>query len=551
MVNTPKLFGIVLISGTQSLLLIVFDKINHGDRIIDIIGRFGSIAIVSSSHNCLSRIFLCSTINGRHSCRDVFESFHDRLLIIGGIKDYIYSSELIYLDLSKSFNNTNLPWNLIGGLPIYTCSSTAIVSYDNSNIFLIGGYMSYNSTTINNNYDFSYRVYRYKNLTSEWTTPSIKGDSIPIRQQMTGVINLGTIYIFGGVNITNYTTLTKKRYNEMNTLYTYSTTMTWKKLNITNNLPPPSSDYSASILPNGIIIYIGGQEENGTLTKMNNIKLFDTNEHEWSHMNATGDSVDARWLFASVLTSDGNITIFGGCTLNLTSVSTKLAVLNTNKYPYEWSIPSSSKANSSPSLYGHTANLYYKYMIITFGYDIDNAMYNSKIKLFDTNEHEWSHMNATGDSVDARWLFASVLTSDGNITIFGGCTLNLTSVSTKLAVLNTNKYPYEWSIPSSSKANSSPSLYGHTANLYYKYMIITFGYDIDNAMYNSKVYLYCMTNDTWVSHFDPPSASTSTSTSSLSPILSVLIGIVVLIVGCGLLGIARPFQSLHNCFGGS
>ncbi|RHZ54991.1 hypothetical protein Glove_421g124 [Diversispora epigaea] len=42
---------------------------------------------------------------------------------------------------------------------------------------------------------------------------------------------------------------------------------------------------------------------------------------------------------------------------------------------------------------------------------------------------------------------------------------------------------------SSSKVNSPPPIYGHTANLYYNYMIITFGRDIDNRMYNSKAYL--------------------------------------------------------------
>ncbi|RHZ54928.1 hypothetical protein Glove_421g68 [Diversispora epigaea] len=164
--------------------------------------------------------------------------------------------------------------------------------------------------------------------------------------------------------------------------------MTWKNLTITNNLPPLSSDYSASILPNGIIVYFGGQD-NDTLAKMNDIKLFDTKKNEWSYMDATGDYVDSRWSFASVLTPDGYIIIFGGCTLNRTSINTKVAVLDTNKSPYEWSIPSSSKANSPPTIYGHTANLYYNYMIIAFGYDADNRIYNSKVYLYDITNNTW------------------------------------------------------------------------------------------------------------------------------------------------------------------
>ncbi|CAG8828062.1 25925_t:CDS:1, partial [Dentiscutata erythropus] len=63
---------------------------------------------------------------------------------------------------------------------------------------------------------------------------------------------------------------------------------------------------------------------------------------------------------------DGHIIIFGGRTQEFTSVSPILALLDTNTYPYEWSIPGSASFNSPPSIYGSTANLYYNYMIITF-----------------------------------------------------------------------------------------------------------------------------------------------------------------------------------------
>ncbi|RHZ87196.1 hypothetical protein Glove_40g162 [Diversispora epigaea] len=337
-----------------------------------------------------------AAIRGGGTCFLVYKSktlkncviINDRLLIIGGQNVTENTYELFYLNLSKSFdntNNTNLPWNLIheGDLPITTFSSTTVVSLDNSTIFLIGGYIV-NKITLD--YDFSNQVYTYNYLASKWTTPSITG--IPIRQQMTGVIdNKGIIYIFGGLNVTNLTTLTTEVYNDMNTLDTSS--MTWKTLNITDNLPPLNCDYSASILPNGIIVYFGGQDETDILVKMTNIKLFNTKKDEWSYMVATGDDVDPRWSFASVLTQDGYIIIFGGCTLDHTGINPKVAVLDTNKSPYEWSIPSSSKVNSLPSIYGHKANLYYNYAIITFGYDMDNDDYNSKIYLYDITNNTW------------------------------------------------------------------------------------------------------------------------------------------------------------------
>ncbi|RHZ89564.1 hypothetical protein Glove_13g197 [Diversispora epigaea] len=317
---------------------------------------------------------------------------NDRLLIIAGFKNFTQSSELFYLDLLNSFDTSNVLWNLIhnGDLPIYTYGSTAIASLDNSTIFLIGGYIK-NKTT--NEFDYSKQVYTYDYNTSKWTTPSITGDSIPERQQMTGVINTsGTIYIFGGFNITNAITQAGKTYNDMNILDTFS--FTWKSLSITNNIPLPGSDYSTCILPNGIIVYIGGQEEisydkPSYLLGMKKIKLFDTKKDEWSSMEATGDDVDPRWIFSSVLTPDGRIIIFGGCTYDFTGVSPNLAVLDTTKNPYEWSIPSNSKVNLPPSIYGHTANLYYNYMIVTFGFNIDNKTYNSQVYLFDIRNNTW------------------------------------------------------------------------------------------------------------------------------------------------------------------
>ncbi|RHZ87162.1 hypothetical protein Glove_40g104 [Diversispora epigaea] len=82
------------------------------------------------------------------------------------------------------------------------------------------------------------------------------------------------------------------------------------------------------------------------------------------------------------------------------------------------------------------------------------------IKLFDTKENEWSYMDVTGDDIDSRSNFASVLR--------------------------------------------------HTAILYYNYMIITFGYDIDNQTYSSKAYLYDITNNTWVIRFESSPSTTST-----------------------------------------
>ncbi|RHZ53216.1 hypothetical protein Glove_444g20 [Diversispora epigaea] len=369
-------------------------------------------------------IFLISPILGYDPPARIHHNsviINNQLLIFAGWKNQsssnIVTDKLIYLDLLKPFEITNLSWTLIpdGNLPIYTWFSTAIVGLNNSTIFQIGGYIV-NKDTLN--YDFSNQVHKYDYNASKWTIPSITGDSIPPRQQIKGVIdNSGIIYIFGGVNTTNLVTSIGTMNNDMNTFDTSS--MAWKTLNL-SNLPLPCNGYSASLLPNGIIVYIGGQEiaTDGTssnvpvnskgriyaigpltqvkkdeivlpLVNMKSIKCFDTKKLEWSYMNATGDDIDSRFQFSSVLTSNGHIIIFGGIKRDYTSVSPNLAILDTNKSPYHWSIPNISKFNSPPSIYGHSANLYFDYMIITFGYSLDDQAYNSQVYLYNITGIKW------------------------------------------------------------------------------------------------------------------------------------------------------------------
>ncbi|RHZ53491.1 hypothetical protein Glove_441g22 [Diversispora epigaea] len=231
----------------------------------------------------------------------------------------------------------------------------------------------------NIDYDYSNLVYTYDYLASTWSALELGGDTVPPRQDIEGVIdNSGIIYIFGGYNATDLINNEGYLYNDMNILNTVLNT--WTTLSISGNLPIRCAHYTVNILPNGNIVYIGGIEDvsdntvDFTLVNINQIKLFDTHKLEWSQMDATGDKIDSRHFFTSVLTPDGYIIVFGGCSYNAsayyedeTGVSPKLAMLDTNKNPFEWSIPSSSEVNSPPSIWGHTANLYNDYMIITFG----------------------------------------------------------------------------------------------------------------------------------------------------------------------------------------
>ncbi|RHZ81949.1 hypothetical protein Glove_116g49 [Diversispora epigaea] len=324
---------------------------------------------------------------------------HNRLLVFGGWKvnestDKSYY-EMVYIDLIKPFDSKNQSWYLVeeGNLPVYTDLSTAIVStLDDDIIYLIGGYRR-NVTT--NEYDYSNLVYMYNYSTTRWTP--LKVDNVTPRQEIMGVINNeGTIYIFGGVNSANYNGTAGTLYNDMQ-IFNVST-MVWSKLNIIYNLPSPSATYTASILTNGIIVYLGGFEfDKGTFTNesefisesnyssMKTIRRFDTLKSEWAQTNVTGgDDISPRAYHSSVLTTDGYIILFGGFAHSIPA-SPKLAILDTNKDIYEWKIPASS--NSSPFLYGHTANLYGNYMIVTFGRNYSHL--NTEIFLFDVINYTW------------------------------------------------------------------------------------------------------------------------------------------------------------------
>ncbi|RHZ84346.1 hypothetical protein Glove_83g46 [Diversispora epigaea] len=325
---------------------------------------------------------------------------HDRLLVFGGWKNStnstrIYtSSEIFYLDLTKQFDSVNQQWNLIleGNLPVYEYFSTALVStLDDDIIYLIGGYMINITTGV---LDTSNLIYTYNYSSTTWTP--LKVNNAITREEISGVIDdKGIIYIHGGNNFTNYTTFWEyqgKLYNDMQILNVSSTV--WTKLNIFHNIPLPCSAYTANLLTNGIIVYLGGFESetgnyttsNLTLSSMKILKLFDTKKSEWSQMNVTGDTIDPRVYHSSVLTPDGNIILFGGVGKGYQPVNPKIALLNTNKDIYEWSIPSSS---SPPLLFGHSANLYGNYMIVLFGCNLETRTMNSEIYLFDVYQRIW------------------------------------------------------------------------------------------------------------------------------------------------------------------
>ncbi|CAG8670647.1 10993_t:CDS:2, partial [Cetraspora pellucida] len=118
------------------------------------------------------------------------------------------------------------------------------------------------------------------------------------------------------------------------------------------------------LLQNGQILYIGGKSSENNQTLMNRILSYDTLKDSWQINNTTGNTPGERKDHTAVLTSDGQVIVYGGeSNLSIPAIP-YLAVLNTSKTPYMWLTP--IEENSIGSLAGHTSVMFKNYMITAF-----------------------------------------------------------------------------------------------------------------------------------------------------------------------------------------
>ncbi|RIA79423.1 hypothetical protein C1645_80398 [Glomus cerebriforme] len=149
------------------------------------------------------------------------------------------------------------------------------------------------------------------------------------------------------------------------------------------------------------------------------------------------------------------------------------------------------------------------------------------------------------NSIESRYLHSAVLAPDGKIIVYGGLTDALgeeyMKVAPDLAVLNTNTFPFEWTVPQvSSIVGTIPSLACHSADLVGNHMIVAFGNitrsNAPSIEINPKIYILNVMNYTWVNTFDP-----STNITQPQPVvikdgttkMKIIIGSL-----CGVIGIA-------------
>ncbi|CAB5377220.1 unnamed protein product [Rhizophagus irregularis] len=273
--------------------------------------------------------------------------------------------QILYVDISKPFNTVSPPFEEIINVPIPFGSSyaTAFLSTQKNVIYLFGGIMV-DANTKNPSLQIYEPVLNSYNLeTREWTVPVTNGPIPTRRRAIKGVIDkeTGKFYVFGGSDQKtgqNY----YEFYNDMIVFDTIS--LTWS----IGSTIIPRTDYTATLLSNGTIVFIGGKDNNYNDVDINQLALYDTKVDKWSITTAQGVTLENRGLHSAVLTPDERIIIFGGRKGWDVQVSDQLAVLNTKTTPYEWSIPQVSAIGNMPlTTFAHSATLVENYMFINFG----------------------------------------------------------------------------------------------------------------------------------------------------------------------------------------
>ncbi|RIA95118.1 hypothetical protein C1645_734278 [Glomus cerebriforme] len=371
----------------------------------------------------------------------------NRLYIFGGFMDNADPKLLtdpnnvfFYLDMSIPFDTSSLPWRAIPdndkNLPLESLSTiftggvaASIGGINNHTIFFINN-ESTNATS---------PVHSYDSQNNLWNTQIISGDKPIGRNQMKVITDYkGKIYLLTGFDFTDQAGV-----NRTSGMFILDTI----NLNcVIRDAPISRLGYSATLLPNGIIVYIAGSERNYNIppNNFNEIYLYDTNNDKWDIKLATGNIPTSDAGISSVLGLDGSrIIVFGG----VADSDNFLNVLDLTNY--EWFVPEVRGKGPVFNRGEHTANVVGKYMVIAFGSNtISQVKYKSSgesdvllLDISNDSEYIWTtsfdptpltNLNSTSSS-PAEPLASS---ENDNKTIIIGCIIGLILLVSILSVVS-------------------------------------------------------------------------------------------------------------------
>ncbi|KAF0559901.1 galactose oxidase [Gigaspora margarita] len=312
---------------------------------------------------------------------------NDRIYFMGGLRpitknstvQYNISDEVFYLNLSSPFTVDSPPFidlSDISRMPFGSEKGSTVLGDNGQRIYLVGG-IQQNMTTFNYNASDSILwIYTIKSQKWNISGPGTHGTLLLRRRSTATIINSkNVIYIFGGrVELDTGSSLLTV-YDD---LFTFDTNLLeWKNLSLPNH-PSKRSHCSATLMPDGRIIYIGGLTqsnpgEDAIRVLMTEIYVFNTAQSTWSLKIANSpDSVniDPRVGHTAVLAPDNyTIVILGGTQSYGTGQTTAypaFVLLDVKSEPFQYSAPTPS-GQAPPPLAFHTATVYQNYMIVVFG----------------------------------------------------------------------------------------------------------------------------------------------------------------------------------------
>src|SRR6266498_3261622 len=207
----------------------------------------------------------------------------DKLYFFGGFSTGSCSNEIFYLDVSKSFYSSTPTWIDLtqdAGIPFKSCWETISLNDKEQTIYLFGGIMKDLTT---NTDAFTSNVHSFNLNSLKWDVPDIKGVAPKRRRNIKSVIDdTGKMYIFGGYADEFLGSPLTTFFSDMVILNTADVELSWS---ISTPINASRRDlYTATLLSNGVIIYIGGYG-NETVSEAADIKvinLYDTKSQTWS-----------------------------------------------------------------------------------------------------------------------------------------------------------------------------------------------------------------------------------------------------------------------------
>jgi hypothetical protein len=205
-----------------------------------------------------------------------------KIYFFGGVLDDSFgSNEVFYLDVSQPFNIDIPPWNDLtpkAGIPFKSYWGT-VSSINNETIYLFGGETDNIATNENSFVSF---VYSFNINSSTWNIPTVTGKSPERRREIQSVIDdTGRIHIFSGASVDSSALQT---FNEMVIFNTVESSLL---INVSPVIDRVS--YTATLLPNGVIVYIGGYGSGSSDVDISQITLYDTKSSNWSDKVCTID----------------------------------------------------------------------------------------------------------------------------------------------------------------------------------------------------------------------------------------------------------------------